>query len=338
MTELSPAAPLSTARFLRSQRMWLDKWWGGAAARACMRMTSAVAVRPAASFHTSSAVQESKRKRASRLRRQKNLAQQNIKQRMFELTKPDPVLAHRNTPEGEAVWKNSELAKLILSKTEVWGLVEDRRGRLQSVTSTPRDEDASIDAVVQEYGGPRRLNFGLCTRDRRTLFQSLPRVMTTDRALDLTDAAVSREGSDALAEELSQLEAEQAQSSETLSRILDLRNASGRGIQVENTRRIIQHFGRKTQNGTLDTGSPEVQAALLTYRIRNLYEHLQGARHDNSNRRAMRHLVHQRAKVLRYLKSRDPIYYQKFLPRIGVEARGVEGEIVVPGKPKVRRM
>ena len=52
----------------------------------------------------------------------------------------------------------------------------------------------------------------------------------------------------------------------------------------------------------------------------------------------MRHMVHQRAKILRYLKSRDPIHYQKFLPRIGVEARGVEGEIVVPGKPKVRRM
>ena len=52
----------------------------------------------------------------------------------------------------------------------------------------------------------------------------------------------------------------------------------------------------------------------------------------------MRHLVHQRAKILRYLKSRDPIYYQSFLLRIGVEARGVEGEIVVPGKPKVKRM
>ena len=76
----------------------------------------------------------------------------------------------------------------------------------------------------------------------------------------------------------------------------------------------------------------------MTYRIRNLADHLARARHDNSNRRAMTKLVHQRSKVLRYLKSRDPVRYQAFLPRIGVEARAVEGEIVVPGKPKVKRI
>lgn len=258
---------------------------------------------------------------------------------MFEMSAPDPVLAHRLDDEGRATWENSELAKLILSKTEVWGLMEDRRGRLQTVEPTPRaEEDAQIASDVATYGGPRRLNFGLDTSDRRTLFQSLPRVMATDRAQDLTYSSLAHEGSDAMAQDLAQLESEQAQSAETLGRILDLRNASGKGIQVENTRRIIAHFGRPTDSGSPDTGSPEVQAALLTYRIRNLAEHLQQARHDNSNRRSMRHLVHQRAKILRYLKSRDPIYYQSFLPRIGVEARGVEGEIVVPGKPKVKRM
>ena len=315
--------------------MWLAKWCAPTA-RAYVRDAGAAFSLPAASIHTSAPLLESKRKRVARLRRQKNLAQQNIKQRMFEMSKPDPVLAHRLNEQGHATWANSELAKLILSKTEVWGLVEDRRGRLQTVSPLPREEDAEVDTVVEEFGGPRRLNFGLDTRDRRTLFQSLPRVMTTDRAMDLTDSVQG--GSDAFAVDLKQLEEEQAQSAETLSRILDLRNASGRGIQVENTRRIIAHFGRSTESGGADTGSPEVQAALLTYRIRNLAEHLQTARHDNSNRRSMRHMVHQRAKILRYLKSRDPVHYQKFLPRIGVEARGVEGEIIVPGKPKVRRM
>ncbi|WFD25230.1 hypothetical protein MNAN1_000197 [Malassezia nana] len=299
-------------------------------------------VRPPAilthSIHTSAPACESKRKRASRLRRQQNLAQREIKQRLFDMSKPDPVLAHQLNEEGEQYWKQSELAQLILSKEEVWGFKEDRRGQLQAVASVARPEDEKVDAAVAQYGGPRRLNFGLDVSDRRTLFQSLPRVMTTDRAMDLADASLNQEGPDALAQDLADLEVEQAQSAETLSRILDLRNASGKGIQVENTRRIIAHFGRPTESGGLDTGSPEVQAALLTYRIRNLAEHLLGARHDNSNRRSMRRLVHQRAKILRYFKSRDPIRYQSFLPRIGVEARAVEGEIVVPGKPKVKRM
>lgn len=274
---------------------------------------------------------ESKRKRAARLRRQANLAQREVKQRLFDMSKPDPVLGHQLNDEGRALWENSELAKLILSKEEVWGVQEDRRGQLQPVAPTPRDEDAKLEEVMEKYGGPRRLNFGMDETDRRTLFQSLPRVMTTDRALDSA-------GSDAMVDDLQQLEAEQAQSAETLSRILDLRNASGRGIQVENTRRIIEHFGRPTSHGGPDTGSPEVQAALLTYRIRNLTEHLLHSRHDNSNRRSMRRMVHQRAKILRYLKSRDPIRYLAFLPRIGVEARGVEGELVVPGKPKTKRI
>lgn len=284
------------------------------------------------SFHTSAPVLETKRKRQARLRRQANLEQRRVKEHLFAMGRPDPVLGHQLNEEGTKLWENSELAKLILSKREVWGVQEDRRGQLEAVAPTPREEDAELDAAVAEFGGPRRLNFGLGVQDRRLLFQSLPRVMTSDRAMDATGTA------DALAEGLQELEKEQLQSADTLSRILDLRNASGRGIQVENTRRIIAHFARPTPSGGLDTGSPEVQAALLTYRIRNLYEHLGSQRHDNSNRRSMRRLVHQRAKLLRYLKSKDPLRYQAFLPRIGVEARGVEGEVVVPGKPKVRRV
>lgn len=76
----------------------------------------------------------------------------------------------------------------------------------------------------------------------------------------------------------------------------------------------------------------------MTYRIRNLYEHLGKARHDNNNRRSMAKLVHQRARVLRYLKTRDALRYQDFLPRIGVEARAVEGEVTIPGMPKTKRI
>ncbi|WFC98036.1 hypothetical protein MYAM1_000757 [Malassezia yamatoensis] len=292
-----------------------------------------------AALHTSATVSESKQRRAARLRRNANLQRREIMERLFQLSKPDPVLAHQLNDEGYAYWNNSELAKIILSKEEVWGFAEDRRGQLIEYQGRERPEDAQVDAEASAYGGPRRLNFGLSVEDRRTLFQSLPRVMTEDRVLDAASVHLGHDQSaEVLASEHAQSEAEQQQSADTLARILDLRNASGKGIQVENTRRIVKHFGARPEGQGYDTGSPEVQAAILTYRIRNLSEHLGSARKDNSNRRAMTHLVHQRAKILRYLKSRDPIRYQAFLPRIGVEARAVEGEVVVPGMPKVKRI
>lgn len=78
---------------------------------------------------------------------------------------------------------------------------------------------------------------------------------------------------------------------------------------------------------------------MLTYRIRNLHEHLEtGARHDNQNRRSMTMLVHKRAKLLKYLRRTSPARYEAILPRLGLEPRAVEGEIVVGGKPRMRMM
>lgn len=47
-------------------------------------------------------------------------------------------------------------------------------------------------------------------------------------------------------------------------------------------------------------------------------------------------LVYQRARLLKYLKRKSPARYEALLPRIGVEARAVEGEVVVPGKPRMK--
>ena len=90
----------------------------GASVRALLRVPMAVS-RNIAALHTSAPLLESKRKRTSRLRRQANLAQRDIRQRLFDMSKPDPVLAHQLNDEGYALWSNSELAKLILSKEEV---------------------------------------------------------------------------------------------------------------------------------------------------------------------------------------------------------------------------
>lgn len=70
-------------------------------------------------------------------------------------------------------------------------------------------------------------------------------------------------------------------------------------------------------------------AALLTMKIRKLWDHLQRNRRDVSNRRSIRQLVHQRAKILKYLKRLDRGRYETVLGRLGIEEGAIEGELVV---------
>ena len=70
-------------------------------------------------------------------------------------------------------------------------------------------------------------------------------------------------------------------------------------------------------------------AALLTWKIRNLWDHLTKFKRDISNRRQLRALVHQRAKLLKYLKRSDRDRYDAVLERLGLEPGSIEGELVV---------
>lgn len=67
-----------------------------------------------------------------------------------------------------------------------------------------------------------------------------------------------------------------------------------------------------------DTGSPEVQIALLTQRIQQLTEHLKTHKHDQHSRRGLLKLVGQRRRHLNYLARKDPESYQKVLQRLGL--------------------
>ncbi|UZJ51142.1 hypothetical protein CBS101457_000462 [Exobasidium rhododendri] len=259
-----------------------------------------------------------------------------ITRRLYELSKPDPVLGHQMNEIGEKLWKSSELCSIILTKDEVWGVREDRRGNLLNVEE--KEEKSLGDA---SFPGPKRVNFGLDTEeDRRLLFSDLPSVKLEDRLRNAMDPTMaSEEELASLSDDMQHVVDQESLHADILSRVLDLKNASGKGIQVENTRRIVDRFGARLEGDERgpDTGSVECQAAVLTYRIRNLQEHLQSdARHDNQNRRSMTLLVHQRAKLLKYLKRKSASRYKALLPRIGVEARAVEGEIVVPGKPRLQ--
>jgi small subunit ribosomal protein S15 len=77
---------------------------------------------------------------------------------------------------------------------------------------------------------------------------------------------------------------------------------------------IIQEYGRAPK----DTGSPEVQIALLTTRINQLTEHLRLHKHDEHSRRGLLKMVGQRRRHLTYLSRKDPERYKEILQRLGL--------------------
>ncbi|GAA1322077.1 30S ribosomal protein S15 [Brachybacterium sp. NBEC-018] len=77
---------------------------------------------------------------------------------------------------------------------------------------------------------------------------------------------------------------------------------------------IIAEYG--TSEG--DTGSPEVQIALLTHRITYLTEHLKSHKHDHHTRRGLMLLVGQRKRLLKYLQGVDIERYRALIQRLGI--------------------
>ncbi len=77
---------------------------------------------------------------------------------------------------------------------------------------------------------------------------------------------------------------------------------------------VIKDFNRHPT----DTGSPEVQIALLTTRIKQLTEHLKAHKHDEHSRRGLLKLVGQRRRHLTYLSRKNPDRYQEVLEQLGL--------------------
>jgi small subunit ribosomal protein S15 len=67
-----------------------------------------------------------------------------------------------------------------------------------------------------------------------------------------------------------------------------------------------------------DTGSPEVQVAILSERINNLTEHLKGHAHDHHSRRGLIMMVGKRRRLLDYLKSKNASRYAELIERLGL--------------------
>ncbi|MEZ5920584.1 MAG: 30S ribosomal protein S15 [Parvularculaceae bacterium] len=85
-------------------------------------------------------------------------------------------------------------------------------------------------------------------------------------------------------------------------------------ITQERKAKLIKEFGAKDG----DTGSPEVQVAILSERISNLTEHFKDHKKDNHSRRGLLKLVSQRRRLLDYVKKNDEARYQSLIERLGL--------------------
>jgi len=83
-------------------------------------------------------------------------------------------------------------------------------------------------------------------------------------------------------------------------------------LSVERKSQVVKDFASKEG----DTGSPEVQIALLTERINGLSEHFKAHKKDNHSRRGLLKMVSKRRQLLDYVKAKDEARYRKIIERL----------------------
>lgn len=185
----------------------------------------------------------------------------------------------------------------------------------------PKEEVTKIQsAVAQAFEARERADF--------SMLGSLP---TTNKSTESQGSGDSST-SDFLASEtkllndkLEAMRLRNEQNSEASSRIISLQNSNARTLRAYNTAHAIKEFGRKEG----DTGSAEVQAAILTARILAEATHIANNKKDVHGFRGFRGLVHQRQKVLKYLRTESVERYFACINRLGLSDQAVVKEITM---------
>lgn len=85
-------------------------------------------------------------------------------------------------------------------------------------------------------------------------------------------------------------------------------------ITKERAQELIKEYGK----GDSDSGSAEVQVAIMTERIKNLTEHLKAHKKDNHTRRGLMQLIGKRRGLLKYIKKRDINEYRELIKKLGI--------------------
>lgn len=85
-------------------------------------------------------------------------------------------------------------------------------------------------------------------------------------------------------------------------------------LSTEQKHEVVKEY----QRGAADTGSPEVQVALLTTRINDLTQHFAAHKHDHHSRQGLLRMINRRRKLLDYVKRNDLNRYQELISRLGL--------------------
>ncbi|EIW87228.1 S15/NS1 RNA-binding domain-containing protein [Coniophora puteana RWD-64-598 SS2] len=218
------------------------------------------------------------------------------------------VLGYR--PGQQHKWHRCDLAKVVVTE--------------ESLREATPETYANSEGDVHV---PAYLGFGISDKEKEMFFKLLP-PLTVQGAIEkdirMKPPPLNMEN---VVKDMTEKMKEEVQKANMFAKVADLRNASARGLALVNRRRCVEEFSGPGKPD--DTGRPEVQAAILTTQIRNLWSHLLRNHKDLENRRSLRKLVHQRAKILKYLRSKDLDRYEAVLPRLALDAASVEGELLV---------
>ncbi|KAH9934092.1 S15/NS1 RNA-binding domain-containing protein [Epithele typhae] len=284
----------------------------GAHIAQCSRAVASTSSARAASLHTSAVLQAQLTLRASARARKIQRTLKASLERRAELeaearaNRPHVILGHK--AGDEAKWKNSDLARILVTAEDI-------------ANSPPPSIDPKTGKVVL----PKYMSYGLTEKETEAFFEVLPHLTVQGQVQNQT------KGDNTEARTLVSAEVNASRevpgNNLMFARLVDLRNADAGGIAFENRRRIVAEFSEPEKPN--DTGRPEVQAAIMTMEIHNMWNHLITFKKDIASRRHLRQIVHKRAKVLRYLKRVDEDRYDRVLERMGVERGAVEGELVV---------
>ncbi|KAG0245175.1 hypothetical protein BGW41_002644 [Actinomortierella wolfii] len=279
---------------------------------------------PQNSFHTSAtslARPRRSRKETVIQIRKNNLLKQERKRLEIEEQKPDYIIG-RPTDFTRSLLSSRQIFQTPLEAIKKpSSAASESTESAEATTSTPFSFTGSssifgslpkrpLEVMTSKPVGYQHF---LTDKEAELIFDTVPQVQVQEHMVRSS-----------LVNEKTQLPIEQ-QKAELVRRITALENANAKQIMLENIRRARLAFQR-TEG---DTGSPEVQAAVMTVRIHNLHEHILRNRKDKHNYRRLRILIHQRQSILKYLKKTDQDRYHTCLDRLGLEPRAIEDEIVI---------
>ncbi|KAF9147160.1 hypothetical protein BG015_011236 [Linnemannia schmuckeri] len=283
---------------------------------------------PTNAFHTSaSALARPRRSRKDIVIqiRKNNLQKQEKKRLDFEASTPDYIIGKQteftqSLLRPQSVFQAPLAAiKPVTPESNTTTNEEDATTKSSGFAFTTSSSSPSIFSsssrtpLIVSTSNPSGYQHFLTEQEADLIFEKVPHVQVQELMVRST-----------LVNEKIQLPIEQ-QKAELVRRITALENGNAKQVTLENVRRAREAF----QRAEGDTGSPEVQAAVMTVRIQNLHNHILNNKKDKHNYRRLRMLIHQRQTVLKYLKKTYPERYHICLDRLGLEPRAIEDEIVV---------